>query len=250
MCGCPRTTVIAGGWHHRRFAPAMRRKSTPQKRSAELDEEICRRYAAGEEGPALATALGLPKPTIYFVLKRHGVLRRPRGRQALYARKPVCDLGDGSAHLDLGNGLVCRVDLADAEWLDQWRWRAFRPGTPRAYVVGGRPRGFMHRLILGLTKHDGLQADHLNFDGLDNRRSNLRIVTMSQNGQNRHTWASSGHRGVYLTINKAHPWAAEAKLQGIRYALGRYATEQQAIEVVVAWRREHMTHSVEFSDTV
>jgi hypothetical protein len=43
------------------------------------DEEICRRYKAGWDGPRLAGAAGCGTSSIYNVLRRHGVERRPPG---------------------------------------------------------------------------------------------------------------------------------------------------------------------------
>lgn len=54
----------------------------------------------------------------------------------------------------------------------------------------------MHRLILGCPKD--MQIDHINGDGLDNRRENLRLCNNSQNHQNRRCVLSdSGYKGVY-----------------------------------------------------
>ncbi len=54
----------------------------------------------------------------------------------------------------------------------------------------------MHRLIMDCP--DGMDVDHINGDGLDNRRENLRIVTRSQNLRNRKTFknSKSGFKGV------------------------------------------------------
>lgn len=53
----------------------------------------------------------------------------------------------------------------------------------------------MHRFIMGLGPGDPREVDHLNHNGLDNRRENLRIVSHLENGQNRRI----GKRG-YRTL--------------------------------------------------
>jgi hypothetical protein len=86
----------------------------------------------------------------------------------------------------------------------------------------------MHRLILGLQCGDKRQGDHINGDTLDNRRSNLRIVTTSRgNNQNRDL-----HRAGRLPgccFHKAsRKWVARILQFGKRQSLGYYDTEIQA----------------------
>jgi hypothetical protein len=61
---------------------------------------------------------------------------------------------------------------------------------------GGRAMVRMHRLIMSAPK--GVQVDHINGDGLDNRHSNLRLCTQSGNQWNRGVQRNnkSGHKGV------------------------------------------------------
>jgi hypothetical protein len=54
------------------------------------DAEICRRYLAGEDGPAIALAAGTTPNTIYYRLERAGIARRPAptGRRVRGAKPP------------------------------------------------------------------------------------------------------------------------------------------------------------------
>ncbi len=77
------------------------------------------------------------------------------------------------------------VDYRDRGIAGLRRWRR----SPSGYIycatsVGGRPVTlYLHREIAGLTPGDGLEVDHINNDRLDNRRSNLRVLTHAQNRQ-------------------------------------------------------------------
>lgn len=64
--------------------------------------------------------------------------------------------------------------------------------------------GFLlHRIIMGCSKNDGLQVDHISGDILDNRKANLRVVTGSVNKRNLHTYSrnNTGTIGVQQRSN-------------------------------------------------
>lgn len=92
-------------------------------------------------------------------------------------------------------------------------------------------RVWMHRTILGLIKGDGKQTDHINHNGLDNRKCNLRICTYSQNGQNRRKQRSSSKfKGV--TRNKiSKKWFAQIQINGKGKYLGSFIDEIDAAKV-------------------
>ena len=73
---------------------------------------------------------------------------------------------------------VTQIDDDDAWVIVGRRWSIFNPrGSRTAYA---RSNGiYLHRLIVGAKA--GEEVDHINGDGLDNRRSNLRIVTHAEN---------------------------------------------------------------------
>jgi DNA-binding CsgD family transcriptional regulator len=91
----------------------------------------------------------------------------------------------------MSSGLVALVSTTDARRIRAKRWYrqsyTRSDGTRNVYAncqVGGRIIG-MHRFILGLTCHDKIFVDHINGDGLDNRRENLRLASHAENMRNR-----------------------------------------------------------------
>lgn len=89
--------------------------------------------------------------------------------------------------------------------------------------------GMMHRFILGLEKDDETKVDHIDGDGLDNRRENLRFATMTENAQNRtkQKETSSQYRGVswHKRIRK---WAIQINTGGGNRHLGYHTDEEKA----------------------
>jgi hypothetical protein len=95
--------------------------------------------------------------------------------------------------IKLTKGKYALVDDADFGYLNQWSWY-YNGG----YAVRGCPvRILMHRVIMG-TPND-LVTDHINRDKLDNRRSNLRLATVSLNNFNTKLRSDnkSGVKGIY-----------------------------------------------------
>ena len=105
--------------------------------------------------------------------------------------------------------------------------------------LGAKPK--LHRIVMSLILGRELKktehVDHVNGNGLDNRRENLRIATCSQNAANapkqRGTY-SSEYKGVYTRKNRLHlGWYAcignDGSEVGVRrWYLGRYSTEEEA----------------------
>lgn len=135
--------------------------------------------------------------------------------------------------VDLTQGLVAIVDDDDQELVSGRTWCANKAGkTFYAYTYVRHPtRGgtlllAMHRLILGLEYGDRKEGDHINGDGLDNRRANLRIVTHAQNRKNtRPITGQSRHKGV--TFHKGK-WQAQIVSDDKYHYLGRFDDETEA----------------------
>jgi hypothetical protein len=88
----------------------------------------------------------------------------------------------------------------------------------------------MHRLIMGVTKFCE-QIDHINHDGLDNRRCNLRVVDGTQNQYNRYIASNnkSGTIGLSWSEQKGK-WKAELKFKGQRIFEKYYDDKEIAIK--------------------
>jgi hypothetical protein len=106
--------------------------------------------------------------------------------------------------VELTRGKVALVDDEDYEWLSQWKWRAYTTLKNKSFyavrtvrVNDHRTTVRMHRVIMDAP--DNLEVDHIDGDGLNNQRSNLRLATRSQNQANcpLSSRNSSGYKGVY-----------------------------------------------------
>lgn len=152
------------------------------------------------------------------------------------------------------------ADAADAQLLAGYTWCPTVPDAARAYAVsyvpnGRRPDGrcsylhlHMSRFLLGLdyAHLDPRKADHIDGNKLNNRRSNLRIVTVAQNSQNMaaHSDARSRYRGVdWFAPHKK--WRARVCISGKVHDLGYFDDELVAAETARAFREANMTHNVE-----
>lgn len=108
--------------------------------------------------------------------------------------------------IPLTQGRCALVDDDDFDRVSKYRWHAWRVPSKNKYYArrslgkgGGKfPKQRMHRFIMEVT--DPLtEVDHINGNGLDNRKENLRLSTKTQNQRNRQgpcKMNKSGYRGV------------------------------------------------------
>ncbi len=126
--------------------------------------------------------------------------------------------------ISLGNNQFCIVDDEDFERLNQFRW--YKAG--RGYAVGrmGTKTVFkMHRIVANAP--DGMEVDHKNRNKLDNRKSNLRIVTHIENMQN----IKKATSGIEMTTGKRKKkYLVRVSHMGKRYYGGYFNTLAEAKE--------------------
>lgn len=108
--------------------------------------------------------------------------------------------------LEIKYGRV-QIDEADAALVGNYVWSALRHKSSTFYAVTRVKRGNaypvvrMHRLLMG---NPAGTVDHINGDGLDNRRENLRVCTIAENCRNSRkpkrapTASTSQFKGVFL----------------------------------------------------
>lgn len=149
--------------------------------------------------------------------------------------------------------LWTRIDLADLPLAMRHTWRP----TTRRFIYARamkRPRRngqivqtLLHRILLDAPPD--LEVDHISGDTLDNRRSNLRLVTKSQNQQNRRGArpdSSTGVRGVRHLKGRYSYWVAYLQVDGRQHRRVFPHTDDglaAATDWVKAKRRELMPYS-------
>ena len=147
-------------------------------------------------------------------------------------------LAEGAKLIPLSQNKFAIVDAEDYDRLNNYKWCLTR--TPHTNYAMRRTKGkrvngkrvkrkviMMHRFIMNAPRH--LVVDHINHNGLDNRKANLRLCTRAENNRNRRLLLnkSSKYKGV--------SWDKQRKLfiacircNGKYYNLGRFKSEIKA----------------------
>src|SRR3990167_8236813 len=143
------------------------------------------------------------------------------------------------------------VDDEDYEFLSGFEWFIWTGGFKQKFVtrktlVGeSGQRIKMHNVILPPT--EGLEVDHINRNTLDNRRSNLRLVSHRENSLNRSLFSNnkSGFRGVCRRGQRGS-WLAQIKANGVKIHLGSYKTK---IDAAIAYDMAALMANGKFAQT-
>lgn len=129
---------------------------------------------------------------------------------------------------------IVLIDEEDAALVSQYRWYVTCAGSRknpssllyvRGYLPGcsAGPHTPLHALLTGQRL-----TDHVNHDGLDNRRENLRPASQQQNMWNRRSFhGQSRYKGV---IRRRGRWAAQIKRSGQYFYLGLFDSEEAAAQ--------------------
>lgn len=153
----------------------------------------------------------------------------------------------------LSKGQFALVNDDDFEFLNQYSWHVLE-GKHTYYAVRAQRIGkcsegkqlsiLMHRFILNAPK--GMEADHIDGNGLNNQRCNLRIATISQNRMNhirKNPNSTSRFKGVSWNSNYKK-WVATIQLNKKPIWLGSHIKEEDAAK---AYDRAAIEHFKEFA---
>lgn len=148
--------------------------------------------------------------------------------------------------ISLTQGKVALVDDKDFEFLSKFKWYARKNG--RTYYATRNSRQVnkvrtaqiqMHKVIMGETPC-GKEIDHIDGNGLNNKRVNLRFATKTENNRNCliRKDNTSGHKGVYWDKN-SRKWKAQVGYNKKVLSLGRFDSIEEAIKTYQNFVKEN-----------
>lgn len=127
------------------------------------------------------------------------------------------------------------IDIEDIELVAQYKWSYHHKGYVTTKDKETRKEIRLHNLIMGVCDKD-IFVDHIMHNnketrGLDNRKSNLRLVSRSQNGQNSSLSSrnTSGVKGVSWD-KKQKKWHVSININKLRIELGFFDNKEDAIK--------------------
>jgi hypothetical protein len=130
------------------------------------------------------------------------------------------------------------IDVDDLAFVSRFGWYiAYVGKLKESRVVRSGDFAYLHRLLMAAP--DGFDVDHQFHNGLDNRRSHLRVCTSAQNNQNtrRHTNGTSKYKGVHL-CRKTGRWRVQCGTRDQRVFLGSFTNEIEAARVYNEWAKK------------
>jgi len=137
--------------------------------------------------------------------------------------------------IPLSKGKVATVDDSDFDNANQFKW-SLKPGTKgysdyahRSIKVDGKWTHIsLHRFLMGSPM--GMEIDHIDGDGLNNQRSNLRVCTHAQNNRNMKNSNKHGMKGVAFIPNRRafKKWISKITADGKMITIGYYWTMKDA----------------------
>lgn len=167
------------------------------------------------------------------------------GRKAYFARMRALVNSqwmideEGTVHIPLGDGKEALIDSCDRELASRFMWRLRKhsrcatkfyaeapiPEDSRHLINSNKKMTSLHRVIL--NPPEGFHVDHANGNGLDCRRKNIRIATVSQNASNRRYKNKTGYRGV-VKPKRGIGYVAQCTHDGKNHNIGYFQTAEEA----------------------
>jgi hypothetical protein len=133
-----------------------------------------------------------------------------------------------------------QVDDSDFDYLNQWKWHTFKHcktyyAVSHIRVDGKQKTIYMHRVIMNTPNH--LQVDHIDHDGLNCQRNNMRNCTNSQNKMNTNPFGAVKYLGV--SIHQGRIYLAGIKVNGKRMHIGLFKEAEDAAKAYDVKAKEY-----------
>ena len=147
-----------------------------------------------------------------------------------------------TVEIKLTQGKVALIDDEDFENVSQHKWCAAKTHRRGFYAITSIKNGknmSLHRLIMCTSSE--MQIDHIDGNGLNCQRHNMRFATHSDNMKNRRMNYNSvsGFKGVNL-YKRTGKYRASIRSDGINYHLGYFDSPEEAAHVYdMAARKLH-----------
>lgn len=159
-----------------------------------------------------------------------------------------------------GQEHIVMFDDDDYDLIMKYSWRITCGGYVYGYIPGtGIKRRYvnywMHRVVLGLGTGRSIMVDHINFNKLDNRKTNLRVCTPQENTRHkRKNFGSSMYKGVtrsacrrqyvkkngHITVYEYYRWEVKASTGGRKSTrLGFFKNEEDAARAYNNFAKQH-----------
>lgn len=145
---------------------------------------------------------------------------------------------------------VVIVDANDAHLLMDYSWHMVCPKRLSVYAHSGRLDGYLHCAIIESTR----RLDHINGNGLDCRRDNLREATQQENARNKRSAQSSTSAFLGVSWRNAQPkyrqkagWVAQILVSGKNKYLGLFDLEENAALAYNFAAHEHYGEFAKFN---
>lgn len=139
--------------------------------------------------------------------------------------------------ISLNKGRVALVDDNMFDYLNQWKWYAWKWGYSFYAIrnipaTNSQPRTSvkMHRIIMQIDDRK-THIDHIDQNGLNNQINNLRTCSRSQNMANRKSRKNSTSKYLGVSFNKQkNKWVAQIGKNGKIYHIGVFYSEKEAAQ--------------------
>ena len=137
--------------------------------------------------------------------------------------------------IPLSRGKYAIVDPDDCDTLSRYKWYAVKGGNTFYAVRGQWSKQSKKRLTISMHNviietPDGYIVDHINHNGMDNRKANLRPATQAENARNARypkKNTSSKYRGVWYN-RQTKKWRATISVDRKRKQIGYFTDERDA----------------------